>query len=75
MKTFVNKHFLSGNDTYKFLLFVVAAFGLLVLGAANKKGPIHLLPSQNQMMDSKPKQTILPQIHKPFSGDLGFDRV
>jgi len=57
------------------VLFVAAAFGLLILGAANKRGPVKLLPSQNQMMDSKPKQSIRPQIHKPFSGDLGFDRV
>ena len=75
MQTFVSKHFLSGKDSLRFLLFIVAALGLLVLGAANKRGPIRLLPAQNQMMDSKPKQSVRPQIHKPFSGDLGFDRV
>jgi len=75
MQTFVNKHFLSGKDNLKFLVFVAAAMALLVIGAANKNRPIQFLPSQNQMMDSKPKQSVRPQIHKPFSGDSGFDRV
>jgi len=75
MQTFVNKHFLSGKDSARFLLFVTAALCLLLLGAANKNTEWHALPSQNQMMDSKPKQSVRPLIHKPFSGDLGFERV
>jgi hypothetical protein len=75
MKTFVNRHFLSGKDTLKFMLFVASAFILIGLGAVNKYRPIQLLPSQNQILDSKPKQSVLPSIHKPLRDISGFEKV
>ncbi|HRH35553.1 MAG TPA: hypothetical protein PKY12_10860 [Catalimonadaceae bacterium] len=65
MQNFVYKHFLSGKENARFLLFLAAAFFLLVLGSANKDKPLRLLPAQNQIIDSKPKRSVLPNIHRP----------
>ncbi|HOY95788.1 MAG TPA: hypothetical protein PK509_08630 [Catalimonadaceae bacterium] len=75
MKTFVNSHFLSAKDNLRFVLFVASAFLLLVLGAANKEKPLQLLPSQNQIMDTKPNQSGMPKIHKPMAEKSDFKKV
>ena len=65
MKTFVNSHFLSAKDNLRFV----------VLGAANKEKPLQLLPSQNQIMDTKPNQSGMPKIHKPMAEKSDFKKV
>ncbi len=57
MKSFINNHFLSGKENFRFILFVISAFLLIIMAAANRNKPIHILPAQNQMMDAKPKQS------------------
>jgi len=75
MQTFVNRHFLSVKDSGRFVLFVLAALFLLFIGAANKTHKLQLLPAENQMMDSKPKQSGIPQMeqHKRVASES--DRV
>jgi|GEM_PF-1533128 len=75
MQSFVHRHFLSRKDNVRFLLFVVAAFMLIVVGSANKDKPLQLLPSQNQIIDSNPKQSGLPQIHKPAASKTEIEKV
>jgi hypothetical protein len=72
MQTFVNRHFLSVKDSGRFVLFVVAAMFLLLIGAANKTHSLQLLPAENQIIDSKPKQSGIPQMeqHKPIASEL-----
>lgn len=60
MQTFVHRHFLSAKDSVRFVLFVAASLFLVLLGAANKSHTLQLLPAENQMIDSKPKQSGLP---------------
>lgn len=62
MQTFVNRHFLSAKDSIRFVLFVAASLFLVVLGAANKSHTLQLLPAENQIIDSKPKQSVLPHM-------------
>jgi hypothetical protein len=75
MQTFVKSHFLSSKDNLRFLLFVVAAFILIILGAANRHKPLQILPAQNQMIDSKPKQSGLPKIKKIQEDKSGKERA
>jgi hypothetical protein len=57
MKSFVNNHFLSGKENFRFILFVISAFLLIIIAAANRNKPVQILPAQNQMMDARPKQS------------------
>jgi len=75
MKTFVNSHFLSVKDNLRFVLFVTSAFLLLLIGAANKGNNLQILPTQNQIIDTKPNQSGLPKIHKPMSEKSDFKKV
>lgn len=75
MQTFIYRHFLSGKDNVRFLLFVVAAFLLIAVGSANRDEPLQLLPSQNQIIDSNPKQSGLPNVHKPAAVRVNIQKV
>lgn len=75
MQTFVHRHFLSVKDSGRFVLFVVAALFLLLVGAANKSHSIQLLPAENQIIDSKPKQSGLPQMEQQKRVASESDRV
>lgn len=75
MKTFVNGHFLSLKGDLRFVLFITSAFLLLVIGAANRENSLRLLPTQNQMIDTKPNQSGLPKIHKPMAEKSEFRKV
>lgn len=75
MQTFVNRHFLSVKDSGRFVLFVVAAMFLLLIGAANKTHSLQVLPAENQIIDSKPKQSGLPQMEQPKRVASELDRV
>jgi hypothetical protein len=75
MKPFVNSHFLSVKDNLRFVLFVASAFLLLVLGAVNKDKALQILPMQNQIIDSKPKQSDLPGVKKPMAEKMELRKV
>lgn len=75
MQNFVHRHFLSGKENVRFMLFLAAAFLMLLLGQANKDKPLRLLPAQNQMIDSKPKQSGLPSIHRPAASNIGVEQI
>jgi hypothetical protein len=75
MKPFVQSHFLSTKDEGRFLFFVAFAFLLLLAGAMNKDKEIHFLPSQNQIIDSKPKQSDLPAIRRQTVEKSDFRKV
>lgn len=75
MQKFVYRHFLSGKENLRFALFVLAAFILLVIGSINKEKPIQILPAQNQLIDSKPKHSGLPHIHRPAAPKAGVEQI
>ena len=65
MKPFVNEHFLSLRDNLRFVIFVAAALLLVIIGSLNKDKALQVLPTQNQLIDSKPKQSEIPGVNKP----------
>lgn len=75
MKPFVTKHFLSIQDNSRFVVFLVAASFLLVVASVTKERGLHVLPTQNQMMDTKPRQSDVPGIHKPMAEKGGFRKA
>lgn len=75
MQRFVYRHFLSGKENLRFALFLAAAFFLLIIGSVNKDKPIQILPAQNQLIDSKPKQSGLPQFHRPAAPKAGVEQI
>jgi hypothetical protein len=75
MQSFVKTHFLSAKDNLRFLLFVVAAFLLIGISAFNRNRPLQFLPAQNQIIDSKPKQSSLPKIQKFQDSKEGKERT
>lgn len=64
MQPFIDRHFLSRKDNLRFILFVAASLILVLLGTANHSDNLKILPSQNQMLDSQPKETKLFQEQK-----------
>ncbi len=75
MKTFISNHFLSAKENLRFILFVVSAFLLIIIAAANRNRPIQILPAQNQMMDSKPGQSGAQKIHRLQQDKLRKERT
>ncbi len=75
MKAYINNHFLSAKENFRFILFVVSAFLLIIIAAANRNKPIQVLPAQNQMMDSKPKQSGAQKIHRLHQDNLRKERT
>lgn len=64
MKNTIRGHFLSVRDNIRFALFVVFAAFLLVLGMMNRSRPFAPWTDGNQMIDSKPKQSVTPIMHR-----------
>jgi hypothetical protein len=64
MKNTIRAHFLSVKDNIRFALFVVFAGFLLALGMMNRSRPLSPWTDGNQLIDSKPKQSVTPIIHK-----------
>jgi hypothetical protein len=75
MKPFVTKHFLSLQDNSRFVVFLVAVSFLLVVASVNKDRSFQVLPMQNQMMDTKPRQSDVPGIHKPMAERGNFRKA
>lgn len=64
MQPFIDRHFLSRKDNLRFMLFVAASLILVILGSANHSEQVKILPNQNQLLDSQPKETKLFQEQK-----------
>jgi hypothetical protein len=64
MKNTIKGHFLSVKDNIRFALFLGFAGFLLVLGMMNRSRPLSPWTDGNQLIDSKPKQSVTPIMHK-----------
>ena len=64
MKNSIKGHFLSVKDNIRFALFLVFAGFLLVLGMMNRSRQLSPSTDGNQLIDSKPKQSVTPIMHK-----------
>ena len=66
MKNTIKSHFLSVKDNLRFALFVGFSGILLALGMVNHSKTDLLWPGGKQLIDSKPKQSVTPIMHKEF---------
>ena len=67
MKNEIKSHFLSLKDNLRFSLFVGFAGLLLTLGMMNRNRSFSIWPDGNQIIDTKPKQSVTPIFHKELT--------
>jgi hypothetical protein len=75
MKNTIRAHFLSVKDNLRFTLFVLFAGILLAAGILNRSKPLTPWTDENQLIDSKPKQSVTPIIHKELSQVSELDKA
>jgi hypothetical protein len=75
MKNTIRGHFLSVKDNSRFALFVLFAGFLLAAGMMNRSKPLTPWTDGNQLIDSKPKQSVTPIIHKELRAVSELDKA
>ncbi len=75
MKNTIRAHFLSVKDNIRFALFVLFAGFLLAAGMMNRSKSLTPWMDGNQLIDSKPKQSVTPVIHKELSQVSELDKA
>lgn len=75
MKNTIKGHFLSVRDNIRFALFVMFAGFLLAAGMMNRSKPLSPWTDGNKLIDSKPKQSVTPILHKELRQVSELDKA